>query len=561
MNRSERRRPYTLRQYGQSRGVQVADQEVDYIVVGSGSAGCVLADKLSADGRTTVLVLEAGGHDRRLWIKMPIGYGKTFYDQRVNWKFEADADPGLNHRRIYFPRGKVVGGSSSINAMVYCRGLPGDFDDWAALGNAGWAWSDVRRVYESFERPVDAHGRAAADGALFVSDVRNQLHPMERHFFKAAQQAGLAFTDDFNGPQPEGVGRYRINTRHGMRWSAADAFLRPAMRRGKVALHTGARVERILFEGRRAVGVSYQQGGVSHIARARAAVVLSAGAIQSPQLLQLSGVGPAALLQQHGIEPVLVQEQVGANLQDHLAMSYYYKATEPTLNNVLGSLWGKLLVGLQYVSTLGGPLSISVNQCGGFVRSHAQAPQADLQLYCNPITYTLAQSKTGTQIVPDAFAGFILCFQPCRPLSRGRVDIAGPDPATPPRIQPRYLSHADDVVQALRGAQLVRRLARTEAMRGLIEAPITHDLDAMDDAAMVDDFRERASTCYHPVGSCRMGPDPAGAVVDSQLRVHGLEHLYVVDASVFPSVTSGNTHAPVTMVAHKGAQAILNAHH
>ena len=478
----------------------MAAQEYDYIVVGAGSAGCVLADQLSADGRATVLVLEAGGHDRRLWINMPIGYGKTFYDERVNWKFEAQPDPGLMDRRIYFPRGKVVGGSSSINAMVYCRGLPGDFDDWAAAGNRGWGWSDVAPVYDCFERRVDADGTPAA-----------------------------------------------------------DAFLRPALRRGQVTLATGALAERIVFEGRKAVGVSYRQGGTRHTARARAAVVLSAGAIQSPQLLQLSGVGPGALLQRHGIAPVLVQEQVGAGLQDHLAMSYYYQATEPTLNNVLSSLWGKLRVGVQYVTTLGGPLSISVNQCGGFVRSHPDAPQADMQLYCNPITYTLAASKTGTQIVPDRFAGFILCFQPCRPLSRGQVEIAGPDAARAPIITPGYLSHPEDVAQALRGAQLIRRLENTDAMRGLIRAPIAPRLDTMDDAAMVEDFRNRASTCYHPVGSCTMGPDAATSVVDAELKVHGLEHLYVVDASVFPNVTSGNTHAPTTMVAHKGAQAILAA--
>jgi len=536
-------------------------QEFDYIIIGAGSAGCVLADKLSQDGRATVLVLEAGAHDRRLWINMPIGYGKTFYDERVNWKFEAQPDAGLNQRRIYFPRGKVVGGSSSINAMVYCRGLPGDFDDWARAGNTGWAWQDVLPVYQGFENRVDADGAPGGGGPLFVSDVRHQLHPMERHFYQAAEQAGLPFTDDFNGPAPEGVGRYQINTRRGMRWSAADAFLRPAMRRGKVDLQTGALVERILFEGRKAVGVSYRQGGVVRTARGRAAVVLSAGALQSPQLLQLSGIGPGDLLQRHGIAPVLTQAQVGANLQDHLAMSYYFKATEPTLNNVLSTMWGKLRVGLQYVTTLGGPLSISVNQCGGFVRSHAQATQVDMQLYCNPITYTLATSKTGTQIVPDRFAGFILCFQPCRPLSRGKVEIATADAAHAPLITPDYLSHPDDVEQVLHGARLIRRLSETAAMRGLIQQPIAPSLNGMDDAAMVEDFRQRASTCYHPVGSCRMGPDAATSVVNPQLQVHGIEHLYVVDASVFPNVTSGNTHAPTTMVAHKGAQAILSTQH
>ena len=533
--------------------------EYDYIVVGSGSAGCVLADRLSADGQASVLVLEAGEHDRRLWINMPIGYGKTFYDQRVNWKFEAQPDAGLNNRRIYVPRGRVVGGSSSINAMVYCRGLPQDFDDWAALGNPGWGWQDVQPVYDGFERRVDADGRASASGQLFVSDVRRQLHPMEQVFFQGAAEAGLPFTEDFNGPAPEGVGRYQINTRHGMRWSAADAFLRPALRRGGVRLITGARVSRVLFEGRQATGVNYCQGGVERQARARRAVVLSAGAVQSPQLLQLSGVGPAELLQRHGIPVLHDKPTVGGNLQDHLAMSYYYKATQPTLNNVLSSWLGKLRVGLQYVTTLSGPLSISVNQCGGFVRSHPGAVRPDLQLYCNPITYTLAQSDTGTQIVPDKFAGFILCFQPCRPLSRGRVDLASPDVAVAPLIQPNYLSHPEDVRLALLGAKLVQRLSQTPALRGLIREAIAPSLDALDDAAMVADFRDRASTCYHPVGTCMMGPDPQTSVVDAQLKVHGLDRLYVVDASVFPTVTSGNTHAPTTMVAHKGADAILQA--
>ncbi|MEO5738105.1 MAG: GMC oxidoreductase, partial [Variovorax sp.] len=406
---------------------------------------------------------------------------------------------------------------------------------------------------------VDAHGNPGNGGALFVSDVRRQLHAMERHYFAAAQQAGLPFTEDFNGNQPEGVGRYQITSRRGRRWSAADAFLRPALQRPNVHLHTGAMVERVLFEGRTAAGVAYRRNGEPMTARARRAVVLSAGSIQSPQLLQLSGIGPGALLQELGIAVLQDQPQVGANLQDHLAMSYYYQATEPTLNNLLATSWGRLRIGMQYLATREGPLSISVNQLGGFVRSHPAAERPDTQLYCNPVTYTLAPSKNGTQIVPDKFAGFILCFQPCRPQSRGQVRIASADPHAAPHISPAYLSHPQDLEQAVRGARLIRRLARTEAMRGLIRAPIAPDLEGMDDAAMLEDFRARASTCYHPVGSCSMGPDPRSSVVDHQLKVHGTERLYVVDASVFPTVTSGNTHAPTTMVAHKGAQAILAA--
>lgn len=535
------------------------NQEFDFIVVGAGSAGCVLADQLSRSekGGGSVLVLEAGSSDRKPWVQVPIGYGKTFYDERVNWKFHTEAEPGLNGRRIYVPRGKVVGGSSSINAMVYARGLPHDFDDWAALGNQGWDWANVKSVYESFERPVDEEGHAATHGHLFVSDVRRQLHPMEEVFFKGARQAGLPFTEDFNGPQSEGVGRYRINTRKGLRWSGADAFLRPAIKRGQVQLQTEAFVEQVLLEGKKATGVRYRQDGQVRTALARRAVVLSAGAIQSPQLLQVSGIGPADLLKSLGVPVHHELPAVGANLQDHLAMSYYYRATQPTLNNVLSPWWGKAMVGLQYALTRSGPLSISVNQCGGFVKSEPGQSAPDMQLYCNPITYTLAESDKGTQIVPDPFAGFILCFQPCRPLSRGSVMAQTPNMQTPPRIEPRYLSHPDDAAAAIRGAKLVRSLAGSPAIQGLIASPIAPDVIPMTDEAMLEDFRNRASTCYHPVGTCMMGSDSLTSVVSPQLAVHGMQGLYVVDASVFPTVTSGNTHAPTTMVAHKGAMAIL----
>jgi len=416
-------------------------------------------------------------------------------------------------------------------------------------------------VFESFEQPVDPEGRPSGAGnkPLFVSDVRHRLHPLEDHYFKGAEQTGLAFTDDFNGPQPEGVGRYRINTRRGLRWSAADAFLRPALRRPNVTLRSQAMVQRVVFEGRRASGITYLQNGHAHTASARRAVVLCAGALQSPQLLQVSGVGPGAALQQHGIPVVLDQPQVGQNLQDHLAMSYSYKARIPTLNNQLGSLLGRLWMGMQYVFARSGPLSISVNQCGGFVRSEPGQARADLQLYCNPITYQLKSGVSGTRIVPDPFAGFILCYQPTRPKSRGQVGIASADMATPPVIDPRYLSHPEDIAVALRGSLLIRRLEQSAALQKMILAPVGPALSGMDEAAMADDFRSRASTCYHPVGTCTMGPDPATSVVSPSLKVHGIDGLYVADASVFPAVTSGNTHAPTTMVAHKGAASILAA--
>jgi choline dehydrogenase len=395
-------------------------QEYDFIVVGAGSAGCVLADRLSADGRFTVLVLEAGDHDRRLWINMPIGYGKTFYDERVNWKFEAQPDAQMKNRRIYVPRGRVVGGSSSINAMVYCRGCRATSTTGPRAATPAGAGTTCAR---STRLRVPRRPRRAAGawrGPLFVSDVRRQLHPMERHFFR--RPAGrTAFHRRFQRPQPEGVGRYQINTRRGMRWSGADAFLRPALRRGQVQLQTGAQWPAGAVRGHRATGVAVPPARqVAHSARARRA--RGAQRRRDPEPATAAALRHRArgdLLQQHGIPVLLAQEQVGANLQDHLAMSYYYKATEPTLNNVLSTWWGKLRVGLQYVTTLVRPAEHQREPVRRLRALHARAAPADMQLYCNPITYTLAASKTGTQIVPDRFAGFILCFQPCRPLSRG----------------------------------------------------------------------------------------------------------------------------------------------
>ena len=531
--------------------------EFDTIIVGSGSAGCVLADRLTQDGRRSVLLLEAGGSDRRFWIKLPIGYGRTYYDERINWKYETAPEPALDGRTGYWPRGKVIGGSSSINAMVYCRGLPDDFDAWRAAGNTGWGWDDVEPVFRRTERRVDAQGRAAEGGPLFVSDVDREMHPLREHYFAAAREMGLPHTDDFNGSQPEGVGTYQINVRKGMRWSAADAFLRPALRRTNLRLMGGARVHRILFEGRRAVGVVFEQGGVLLTARARSDVILSAGAVNSPQLLQLSGVGPGALLQQHGIGVVLDQAAVGGQLQDHIAVSYSYESNEPSLNNQLYPWHGKLLAGLRYVLARRGPLSVSVNQCGGFVRSRPGLAQPDQQLYFNPLTYSTAPHGKRPLMNPDPFAGFILSAQPCRPTSRGRIDIASGDPTAAPAIRPNYLSTQADIDAVVAGGKFLQRMLHTKAMRAVIKKPIAPDLAAMDAGQIVADFRARCGTVFHPVGTCGMGPDLRHAVVDPQLRVHGIAGLRVVDASVFPGITSGNTNGPTIMVAQKAADLIL----
>ena len=530
--------------------------DFDYVIVGAGSAGCVLADRLSADGGRRVLVLEAGGSDAKFWIKTPIGYGRTFADPAVNWRYQAEPSPGLNGRPMYWPRGRVVGGSSSINALVYCRGMPEDFDDWRRLGNVGWSWQDVLPYFERSERRVDPAGRATGAGALDVKDVTPFLHPTRRTWLDAAAELGLPLSDDFNGPHPEGLGCYRVTIRRGKRWSAADAFLRPALRRRNVRLEIDAWASKIRFAGTRAVGVEYVQGGVSRFAPANCEVILSAGSVNSPQLLQLSGVGPGELLRGLGIPVILDRPAVGGHLQDHLGVTYSYKATRPTLNDELSSAFGKLRAGLAYVLARRGPLSLSVNQFGGFVRADPAAVRPNLQLYFNPVTYGAGDANR-KNIDVDPFSGFILCFQPARPTSLGRIDIASADFRKPPKIAPNYLSTAKDAEDVIQGGALLQAIARTRALRALIQEPIAPDLAGMTAQQILADFRARAATVYHPVGTCRMGPDAGDAVVNARLRIHGLERIRVVDASVFPDITSANTNAPTLMVAQKGADLIL----
>jgi len=529
---------------------------VDYIIIGAGTAGCVLADRLSASGRDRVLVLEAGGSDARFWIKTPIGYGRTFADARVNWKYQTAAIPGLGGRSMYWPRGRVVGGSSSINALVYCRGMPADFDDWRQMGNIGWGWEDVRPYFEKSERRVDPSGNASGNGALDVKDVTPFLHPMRQNWLNAAAELSLPVTDDFNGSHPEGLGCYQVTIRDGKRWSAADAFLRPALRRANVRLETHAWANKIRFDGRRAVGVEYVRNGAHQFAIAAREVILCEGTVNSPQLLQLSGIGNARALTALGIAPVLDNPAVGGHLQDHLAVVYSYKATQPTLNDELHSTFGKLRAGLRYFASKSGPLALSVNQFGGFLRADPMAQRPDVQLYFNPVTYG-AGDAARTRIEVDSFSGFYLCFQPTRPTSTGRIDIASPDYRRAPTIAPNYLATDKDLQDVVHGGRLVQAIARTRAMRALIRESIAPDLESMGPAELLADFRARAATVYHPIGTCRMGVDPGESVVDSALRVHGIERLRVVDASVFPTISSANTNAPTLMVAQRAADLIL----
>ena len=533
--------------------------EFDFIIVGAGSAGCVLANRLSESGQYTVLLLEAGGSDRHFWLRVPIGYGKSFYNPGVNWMYRTEPDPGLAGRQGYWPRGKVLGGSSSINAMVFIRGQAADFDQWASLGNPGWAWSDVLPWFKKIED--SEHGPSAwrgSGGPMHVSDVSRQVHPLCQVYLKAGEQAGLAFNADLNGASQEGVGTYQITTWHGLRASASTAYLKPAMKRANLCVKTGVHVSRIEFDGLQAIGVTYLQDGVLHTVRARREVLVSAGAINSPQLLQLSGVGPAAQLQSLGIGVVADSPAVGQHMQDHLCIDYLYRSKVATLNNQLGPWYGKLWAGLQYAALRRGPLALGVNQGGGFFRSRPGLAQPNMQLYFSPMSYIKARPGKRELMMPDPYPGFLLAAQPCKPTSTGYLQLRSRDALAAPLIHPNSLANAHDLQEMLEAALFLRHLAATPAFSAAIDKELLPGHAMASHEQIVEDIRQRASTVFHPVSTCRMGPDSQTAVLNHRLQVHGVARLRVVDASAFPAITSGNTNAPVLMLAEKGADMILS---
>lgn len=532
-------------------------EEFDYIIVGAGTAGCVLANRLTEDGKSTVLLLEAGGSDLSIWIQMPIGYGRTFFDRRINWMYDTEPVEALGGRRSYWPRGKVIGGSGSINAMVYVRGQPHDFDDWKALGNPGWGWDDVLPYFkksEDFDWYSAHHGRG---GLQHVTDISPYVHPVCHSFVETARALGFKASSDLNGADSEGVGMYQINTRGGWRASTANAFLYPARKRKTLKIQTHSLATKILIEGKRAAGIAYTRRGKSFEARARREVILSGGAINSPQLLMLSGIGDAASLKALGIEPIVNLPHVGQNLQDHLAISYFYKTRTATLNDLLHPMIGKMRAGLRYMADRAGPLSLSVNQSGGFVRSDPARRNVNLQLYFSPVSYTKTPLSDRKLLSPDPFSAFLLSHNPCRPTSRGHVALRSADPTVYPSIHPNYLATQEDIEDVLAGNRLLRKIATTRPLADIITEEIIPGSFISGDEAQLADFRARADTVYHPTSTCTMGPDSTTSVVDSQLRVHGIEGLRVIDASVFPTITSGNTNAPTVMVAEKGAAMIV----
>ncbi|MBC6439116.1 MAG: GMC family oxidoreductase N-terminal domain-containing protein [Rhodospirillales bacterium] len=533
--------------------------EFDTVIVGAGSAGCVLADRLTADGRQSVLVLEAGPSDRRFWIQVPLGYGKSFYNSEVNWAYTTEPDPGFGGRRDYWPRGKVLGGSSAINAMVYIRGHRADYDDWKAAGNSGWGWDEVLPHFKAIECN-EAGGDAwrGTEGPLHVSDVSARVEGYCQSFIAAGEEAGLPFNPDFNGSSQEGVGHYQITTRNSRRMSAARAFLRPAMKRSNLRVETEAHVLRLTFEGKRATGLVYRRHNREVTVRARREVIVAAGAINTPQLLMLSGVGSGAALQAHGIDVVHDNGNVGRHLQDHVGLNYTFGVTHPTLNEKLCTWPAKIAAGMQYLLAGRGPLSLSINHGGGFFRTNAARERPNMQLYYQAMSMMTGKHDGKRPVLnPDPFRAIGLGLSACRPTSRGHLELRSSDPDDAPAIHPNAYGTNHDIEEMLEAVKFLRHLAGQPSLAAVITEELEPGPGVWTDEELVDDIRARSGTVYHPSCTCRMGPDPAEAVVDSRLRVHGMKNLRVVDASVFPNVVSGNTNGPTMMTAHRAADFIL----
>jgi len=526
--------------------------EFDYIVVGAGPAGCLLANRLSADPQHRVLLLEAGGRDNYAWIHIPVGYLFCIGNPRTDWCFKTEEQPGLNGRALSYPRGKVLGGCSSINGMIYMRGQASDYDGWAAAGNPGWAWKDVLPLFKQSENHfaggAEFHG---AQGEWRVEQQRLSW-PILDAFRSAAEQSGIASINDFNQGDNEGCGYFQVNQRAGVRWNAAKAFLKPLRGRANLTVLTGVEVDRVLLEDGRATKVSARHEGQIKQFKARKEIVLCAGSIGSPSILQRSGIGPRPLLERLGIGVIHELPGVGGNLQDHLQLRLIYKLENArTLNQIAGSMWGRMGMGLRYLYDRSGPLSMAPSQLGAFARSGPEQTSANLQYHVQP----LSLERFGEPL--HSFPAFTASVCDLRPQSRGRVEIRSADAQAAPLIQPNYLSHPQDLRVAADAIRLTRRIVSAPALQAFKPVEYLPGANLQSEEQLHEAAAKIGTTIFHPVGTCRMGND-GDAVVDAQLRVHGVPGLRVADASIMPKITSGNTCSPTLMIAEKAAQLILS---
>src|ERR1700681_1644957 len=526
-------------------------REFDYVIVGAGSAGWVLANRLSANEKNSVLLLEAGPRDTNLWIHVPLGYGRLFKEKSVNWMYQTEPEPGLDGRSVFQPRGKVLGGSSSINGLLYVRGQHEDYDRWRQHGNYGWGVDDVPPYFKKAENQQRGADDFHSSGGPVSGSYLGHPDPLPAAFITAAAETGLPVNPDFNGALQEGAGFFQTTTRHGRRARAAVAYLRPAKGRNNLRVETSALAQRVVFEGRRADAVEYRQAGTLNTARARKEILVSGGAFNSPQLLQLSGVGPADLLRKHGIEVVLDAPGVGQNLQDHMQVRVVMRCSQRiTLNDIVNHPVRKILMGLRYAAFRTGPLTIAAGTSGAFFKTSPRLATPDIQIHFLPFS----TDKMGEKL--HSFSGFSASVCQLRPESRGSLRIGSADPAAPPEIRINYLATEVDRAANVEGLKMLRKILQAPALRPYVTEEVDPGAKVVSDEALLAYCRARGSTIYHPTSTCRMGNDSL-AVVDQRLRLRGIQGLRVVDASIMPDLVSGNTNAAIIMIAEKASDMIL----
>jgi len=533
----------------------VQEIDVDFVVVGAGSAGCVIANRLSQSANNSVALVEAGGWDNSPWIHLPVGYFRTMHNPAYDWCFSTQPDPGLGGRAIDWPRGKTIGGSSSLNGLLYVRGQPQDYDRWRQMGNQGWGWDDVLPLFkraENFERGgTDLRG---VDGGLNVSDM-SVRRPICDAWVEAAQAAGYPFNPDYNGPSQEGVGYFQLTTKRGLRCSSAVAFLHPIKRRKNLSIITGAQRVTLKIDQARAKAVEFtDNSGRQRRIRAKKEIILSAGAIGSPHILMTSGVGDADELSEHGIDLHQHLPGVGKNLQDHLQARLVFKCHEPTLNDEVNAWFKQLGIGLQYILTRRGPMTMAASLAVGFMKTSPDLTTPDIQFHIQP----WSADSPGEGVHP--FSAFTMSVCQLRPESRGHLALRSGDPTDKPSIYPNYLATEQDRQTLVEGIKIARRIATFEPLKGKISSPLRPTDDVQSDDDILTWARRWSTTIYHPTGTCKMGSDSM-AVVDERLNVHGIEGLRIADCSIMPEIVSGNTNAPAIMIGEKLSDMVLEDHH
>ena len=526
--------------------------EFDLVVVGAGSSGSIIASKVAKETGLKVLILEAGGSDFRPDIKTPIGYGLTFYNKNVNWCYQTKEQNNLDNRSVYCPRGKVVGGSASINAMVYVRGQQGDYNHWETCSSAEFGWNSVQSTFDLLE----GRGDNTKGSHICVSNVEDQHEEVLEHFFSAARDLGIRYTEDMNSNANEGVGHYPITTKNGFRWTSADAFLKPAIKEKNVKIIKNAHVSKLIFDDNRVTGLEFIKNGLKKSITARFGVVLTAGAINTPQLLMLSGVGPSKHLLDKGITPIADIKGIGQNLQDHLGIDYLFEANAKSLNRTLSSWSGRFRSLVNYIASKKGPFALSVNQGGGFVNWKSRNEWPNLQIYFNPLTYSIKRPGKRMLLRPDKLDGFAIGFQPCRPKSRGEVYLNSSNPMDSPIIDPKFLSSEKDIYDVEAGINFVEEVTKSENLKSIIVKAKSIDLEKASIEQKKEDFKKRAVSVYHPCGTCRLGNDVERDPVSIDFRLRGFQNIWIADASLFPSIPSGNINSAVMMLAYKASKSI-----